>query len=331
MRGIAAPRVLDVSDGIAGAYAALLLAQTGADVVRVEPAAGDPLRRWRHGDEPAGDDGALYEYLRRGQQAVRLEGARLEGAGLQDDGLGATGADLIVATPAGTQRDAVRAAVAADPGLVVVAITPYGLDGPSRDRPATDFTLQADSGALAIRGWVPDPPYQLGGRTSLWLAGAFAAAATLAVWDGRRRGGPGALVDLSIAEVANNGSANFMEVFHFLQHGPGVEPSGAARVLELPSIEPTADGWVGFNTNSPHMIAGFLRMVGRPDLAETGELSTRSASGACSSTRRADGAACPSGPGASTATAARRSGRRRPSRPARSPARRGGPTPPRRR
>jgi crotonobetainyl-CoA:carnitine CoA-transferase CaiB-like acyl-CoA transferase len=259
------PRVLDTSTGIAGAYAALLLTEAGADVVRAEPAGGDPLRRWRHGDVET-DHGALYEYLRQGQVAVRLEQASLDGPALV-----ATGADLVLTTPTGDERDSLRAAVQEDPGLIVVAITPYGLDGPYRDRPATDFTLQADSGALAIRGRADQPPYQMGGRTCEWLAGAYAAAAALACWEGRRHGGRGALVDLSLAEVANNGAANFMDVFHAVQSGPDAEPAGPPRALETPSIERTADGWVGFNTNAPHQVGAFLRMIGRDDLAAGGE------------------------------------------------------------
>jgi crotonobetainyl-CoA:carnitine CoA-transferase CaiB-like acyl-CoA transferase len=261
----AGPRVLDISTGIAGAYAALLLTEAGGDTVRVEPAGGDPLRRWRHGDVET-DDGALHEYLRQGQVAVRLVHASLDGPGLV-----ATGADVVLAAPTGDQRDALRAAVQEDPGLIVVAITPYGMDGPYRDRPATDFTLQADSGALAIRGRADKPPYQMGGRTSAWLAGAYAAAAALACWQGRRHGGRGALVDLSLAEVANNGAANFMDVFHAVQSGAGTEPAGPPRALETPSIERTADGWVGFNTNAPHQVGAFLRMIGRDDLADSGE------------------------------------------------------------
>ncbi len=250
----AAPRVLDTTTGIAGAYGALLLHQAGADVVRAARAADDPQL-------PVGSP--LYRYLRQGQGLVQLNGTSP----------GDAGADVWLATPAPDERDALNEIAAAQPGLVIVAITPYGLEGPYRDRPASDLTLQADSGALAVRGKAGEEPIQMGGRTVEWLAGAFAAATALAQWRGRRAGGPGAFVDISLAEVANVGAANFMDVFHAIEPGVDGEPTTPPRVFETPSIERTLDGWVGFNTNAPHQIDGFLRMMGRDDLADSGEFS----------------------------------------------------------
>ena len=111
----------------------------------------------------------------------------------------------------------------------------------------------------------------MGGRTTQWLAGAYAAAVALAIWRARRIGGPGALVDVSLAEVTNVGAGNFMDVFHAIEPGVDAEPTTGPRAFETPSIERTADGWVGFNTNAPHQIDGFLRMIGRDDLADRGE------------------------------------------------------------
>ncbi|HEV7760126.1 MAG TPA: CoA transferase [Acidimicrobiales bacterium] len=279
-----APRVLDTTSGIAGAYAALLLHQAGGDVVRVVPAGA--------GEDPQLPAASpLATYLRQGQTqligavpfptaagtgtdaAVPGVGADLPGAGagVSQAGVPGVGADIVLVTPGAADREAVRAALAADPGLIVVAITPYGLEGPYRDRPASDLTLQADSGALAIRGNPGEAPVQMGGRTIQWLAGAYAAAAALALWRGRRAGGPGALVDVALAEVANNGGANFMDLFHAVDRGADAEPVAPPRHFETPSIERTSDGWVGFNTNAPHQVTSFLRMLGRDDLADSGE------------------------------------------------------------
>jgi len=244
-----APRVLDTTRGIAGAYAALLLHQAGADVVRNVDGAGDDP------ELPAGSP--LAAYLRQGQRPAAADDT--------------DGADVVLTTPVPADHEHVRAMHAGDPGLLVVAITPYGLDGPQRGRPASDLTLQADSGALAIRGNAGEAPLQMGGRTIQWLAGAYAAAAALALWRARRQGGPGALVDVAVAEVANTGAANFMDLFHAIERGADAEPVVPPRAFESPSIERTADGWVGFNTNAPHQATAFLRMLGRDDLADRGE------------------------------------------------------------
>ncbi len=257
--GRVAPRVLDVSSGIPGAYAARLLAHAGADVVRLEPPGGDPLRSWRQ-DGDAGGDGALYEYLRAGQRAVTFEGD-----------LFGTGVDVVLGSPQGAECDVLRETAQQHPSVVTVAITPYGLLGPWRDRPSTDLTLQADSGALAVRGAADRAPYQMGGRTCEWLAGAYAAAAALVVWAGRCRGGPGGVVDVSIAEANYLGGANFSDLYHAMLAGPEANPVGPPRQLEIPSIERTKDGWVGFNTNAPHQLQAFLHMMGRDDLVASGE------------------------------------------------------------
>jgi crotonobetainyl-CoA:carnitine CoA-transferase CaiB-like acyl-CoA transferase len=265
---VTGPRVLDLSTGLAGAYTCLLLSYAGADVARAEPAGGDPLRRWRQGPLEAAGDGALFEYLRQGQTAFTLTSGDFD----------PLGADIIITSPEPSQAKALQELVAAHPGLIAVSFTPYGLEGPYADRPASDLTVEADSGGLAIRGRSDRAPYQMGGRTCEWLAGAYAAAATLALWHGRRRGGPGGLIDLSQAELLHAAASNYMDVFHAVAHaedgGADADPTGPPRSLETPSIEKSSDGWVGFNTNSPHQIAGFLNMLGRPDLVASGEYGT---------------------------------------------------------
>ena len=89
------------------------------------------------------------------------------------------------------------------PHLIVTAITPFGLDGPWHDRPATEFTLQAWSGgAIGIgRGTQDRAPVHVGGQVGDWVAGAYAAAMTLAFRDRALRDGHGELIDLSMLEA----------------------------------------------------------------------------------------------------------------------------------
>ncbi len=121
-------RVLDRTTEIAGPYCTKLLADAGADVVKVEPPGGDPLRQWR--------SGALFEFLNTSKRSVLDEGDLLAGS------------DILVVG----ERVDVASLRAAHPGLVVVTITPFGCDGPWADRPATEFTLQALCGSTGRPG-----------------------------------------------------------------------------------------------------------------------------------------------------------------------------------
>jgi len=264
MRALRAIRVVDLSTGVAGAYATRLFADAGADVVKVEPAGGDPLRRFTaSGSDRGGRDGALFRFLAASKRSV--VGAVGEPA---TDALLAS-ADLVVDTD-GPRAPFDRAAIAAaHPGLVWLAISPYGLEGPYAQRPWSEFTIQAECGSLSMRGLAGQEPYQAGGRTTLWIGGVFAAVAALAAVRLASTRGHGELIDFSLQEVMAYGTTNFMDTMWGLLGRPPV--TGSVQSTETPSIEPTRDGWVGFNTNSAQQISDFLLLIGRPDLRESGE------------------------------------------------------------
>ncbi len=252
--------VLDCSQSLSGAYCAKLFADAGATVTLLEPAAGVPMRRWSaHGQLPQGEDGALFAYLRHGQRSVRC------GPGEPAPAEQLTAADVLI-TSAESPFGGAGVIAGRHPRLVVVSITPYGLAGPYADRPATEFTVQADSGAVAIRGTSDRPPIQMGGRIVEWVAGAYAAVGALAACRRQLNSGSGDLLDVSLLEVANLTGNNFSDLFASLAGRPPLERP--ARTVELPSIEPTADGWVGFNTNTREQFDSFCLLIERPDLLE---------------------------------------------------------------
>ena len=108
------------------------------------------------------------------------------------------------------------------------------------------------------------PPVQAGGRIAEWAAGVTAAAASLAVLRRSTRTGEGALLDVSWFEVMVLATNLYSDLMFSLMGRPAVP--GPPRSVELPSIDPTSDGWVGFNTNGAQHFRGFAEMVGRPDL-----------------------------------------------------------------
>ena len=229
--------VVDLTEGIAGAYATKLLADAGADVTLVEPADGHPLRRWSASGSPTGDAGPLFRFLSAGKASLLAPAS--DAVAVAD--LVVTGAEV----PEGVRDDA-----------VVVSITPYGTTGPWAGRPATDFVIQAESGSIAFRGRRDQPPVAAGGRLGEWVTGAYAAVAALGAPPGER-------VDVSELETMTLAGSLFLDLMWSLV---GLEPSGPARSLELPSIEPTRDGWVGFNTNTRQQFDDFLILIERPDL-----------------------------------------------------------------
>jgi crotonobetainyl-CoA:carnitine CoA-transferase CaiB-like acyl-CoA transferase len=152
------------------------------------------------------------------------------------------------------------------PALVVLSITPFGRTGPWRDRPSTAFTLQAESGSIASRGHPDQTPFQAGGRLAEWAAGVAGAAGALAAVLHSRAGGGGEDVDCALLAVDHMiTNANVCLRDSFLGHPASARP---ARIIDVPSIERTRDGYVGFNTNTRQQLAAFLAMVGLPDLLE---------------------------------------------------------------
>jgi crotonobetainyl-CoA:carnitine CoA-transferase CaiB-like acyl-CoA transferase len=241
------PRVLDRSTGIAGPYCTKILADAGADVVKVEPPSGDPLRAW--------GSGALFEFLNASKRSV-------------DEG-----ADLLVQTAdVLVTEEAVDVAGlwAANPSLVVVTISPFGSDGPWVGHPWTEFTLQASCGSTGQRGLPEQPPLSAGGRLGEWITGTYAALGALAAHRESRRSGRGEHVDVAMLDCMAVAMVSYPSVFASFSGRP--PQNGTGRVIEVPSVEPTADGFAVFTTNSAQQFQDFLVMIGRSDLLEDSDL-----------------------------------------------------------
>ena len=252
--------VLELSTGIAGPYAGKLFADAGARVIKVEPPGGDELRRRAPpGVDLGAADSALFQHLNAGKESVVGVPGDRGVEGLADR------ADLVIESfTAG--NPVVASWRDRRPALVVLSITPFGRTGPWRDRPSTGFTLQAESGSIASRGHPDQPPFQVGGRLAEWAAGVCGAAGALAAVLHSRAGGGGEDVDCALLAVDHMiTNANVCLRDSFLGHPASEHP---ARIIDVPSIERTKDGYVGFNTNTRQQLAAFLAMVGLPDLLE---------------------------------------------------------------
>ena len=148
-------RIVDLSDGVAGGYCTKVLADGGADVVKVEAPEGDSLRRWAIGGRLDPDvDGPLFEFLACSKRSVIADPADREERAQVAELLRT--ADVIVWTRG--SRVAELAEFAPEelrrlvPRAIVAAITPFGLSGPWAPAPSSDLTLQAWAGTMFGRG-----------------------------------------------------------------------------------------------------------------------------------------------------------------------------------
>jgi len=197
-------RVLDLS-GPLGTYCGRLLADAGADVVKVEPPEGDQLRRRPPfaGDRADPDGSLSFAYYQANKRGVMLDYRRPEAAAVLAD-LGAN-CDVVVITPTVAEPvagfDPVTGELAwAGPDAVVCSITPFGLTGPYRTWRATHLTSHAMSGLMYVQGLPEGPPTVVPGQQLYDFVGTHAAIAVLTALRARPEAG-GQLIDMSAHEV----------------------------------------------------------------------------------------------------------------------------------
>ena len=259
--------VIDLSDGIAGAYATKMLADGGATVIDVEPPQGDSLRSWSASrtatDAVAG--GALFSFLGCSKHSVVADPSDVADIEFVHSLL--AGADAVVWSPEGALGSHPSLAPAEihrrHPHLVVTAITPFGLEGPWRDRPATEFTLQAWSGgAVGLgRGSQDRAPVHIGGQVGDWLAGAYAAAITLASRMRALRDGRGELIDLSALEAQILG-LTYYPVTYYQALG---RPWRSERRPTVPGVAEAADGLVALGCGTAQQWFDLCAMSGHDE------------------------------------------------------------------
>jgi crotonobetainyl-CoA:carnitine CoA-transferase CaiB-like acyl-CoA transferase len=263
---LAGMRVLDLSSEIAGPYCTKMLLDAGADVIKAEAPQGDPLRRWTASGTgiAEGEDGALFQHLNASKRSVVADLTTAAGRQLFCDL--AARSDVVVESFApgtlaaiGLTLDALQAG---NPALSLVSISPWGGTGPWAHRPATEFTLQAATGSTAHRGRRDRVPVAAGGRLGEWVAGTFAAVGAVCAWLGARKTGQGQHVDVSMFEAMLLSLTYYFDLSSQWREGP------LPRGVEVPSIEPAKDGWVGFCTVTGQQWKDFCVLIERPDLGE---------------------------------------------------------------
>jgi alpha-methylacyl-CoA racemase len=267
-------RVLDLSRLLPGGFCSLLLADFGADVVKVEDTGMGDYVRWAppvyEGADPSAGS-ALFLALNRNKRSIRIDLKRPEGRELllrlcRD-------ADVILESfrPGVLDRLGVgfEALRAVNPGIVLCSITGFGQDGPLRDRSGHDMNYLGLVGLLGLTGEAGGPPVQAAGQIADLGGGALMAAfGILAALRERERSGEGQHVDASMADGALSWLA--MVAAATLAGAPAPRRGGLELAGGLVCYRPyaCADGWVTLGALEPKFWAAWCRGVGREDLVE---------------------------------------------------------------
>ena len=235
-------RVVDLSTGVAGPFCAKMFGDFGADVIKVEPPAGDYSRSLGPfpDDRPGPESGGMYIYLNRNKRGVTLdiesERGRARAAGLF------AGADVLVESFAPGYMDALgfryESLEARNSGLVHVSITPFGLAGPWRGYASTELVQHAASGQSHANGSAEREPLKQPGFETGFQAGACAFTGAMTAIADRDVTGRGQFVEVSELEAA---AAMFAPQILVAMHSGSPEARGSLPIL------PCKDGFVSLN------------------------------------------------------------------------------------
>ncbi|HTK73154.1 MAG TPA: CoA transferase [Croceibacterium sp.] len=266
-------RVLDMGTFITGPAAAMLLADLGAEVIKVEqPGTGDPFRAF---------DGDLYsphfQTYNRNKKSIELN-TKDEGDLAKFDALVAT-ADVFIQNfrPGVAERLKVDAArlQALNPRLVYADISGFGQEGPHRDRPAFDTVAQASAGFLRLL-INPDHPRVVGPAIADAVTGFYAAMGVLAALYEREATGKGRHVETSMFEAMCH--FNLDDFTHYLAVDQIMGPYSRPHVSQSYVFECADGGWIALHMSSPPKFwENLATAMGVPDMLEREEFATRPA------------------------------------------------------
>ena len=270
-------KVLDLTRLLPGGFCSLLLADLGAEVLKVEDTGMGDYIRWAppyYGtdeQQELGTRSALYLALNRGKRSVRLDLKSEKGREallrlVESHDVVLDGFRPGVLDRLGVGYERMREA---NPGVVFCAITGYGQDGPYTQRAGHDMNYLGLVGLLGLTGAKDGPPVQSGGQIADLGGGALMAAfGVMAALHERRRSGEGQMVDVSMADGALSWLAMVAGRYFCDGEVPrrGEQQLAGGLLCYLPYE--ASDGWVTCGALEPKFWAAFCNGVERPDLIE---------------------------------------------------------------
>ena len=270
---LAGLKIIEVGTMVSAPYAAKLMADMGAEVIKLEPpGAGDPARTRGPfpGGQPHPDKSGLFLYLNANKFGVTLDIAQAEGLDLL--AALAQRADVLIHNMAPPEMDRTGLSFERlnqrNPRLVMTSIAPFGLTGAHRNWRAEELTVWSSGGVCVLNGAGPNhpelPPLKTFGSQSGFQAGVHAAVATMGAVFARRRGATGQHVEVSAQESLVSQNEMVFEYWPYM--GVIATRLGRKPLQPMEAME-CKDGWIYVCCVEEHQWRNFVALMGDPDWA----------------------------------------------------------------
>ncbi|HVB15855.1 MAG TPA: CoA transferase [Stellaceae bacterium] len=259
--------VLDFGQIFQGPYATLLMAKAGADVIKIEPLSGEPLRRRA---APGTTATLPFAMLNQNKRGVTLNLKHERGRALLFEM--ARRADVLLENfSPGTMDDlGVGWSVLQEinPRLIYATGSGFGITGPDRDNLAMDLTIQAASGIMSVTGAPDGPPMKAGPTLVDYMGGIHLYAAVLTALYERDRSGRGTLCEVAMQETVYPSLAASFEYYHRTGQPPPRTGNRQAGLSTAPyNVYPAADGHVAIHIVTEGHWKNLVKAMGREELA----------------------------------------------------------------
>ena len=247
MQPLSGIKVLDLGRALAGPFCSLMLADMGAEVVKIEPPGlGDDSREW---PPLQGGESCYFVSFNRNKRSIVIDLASPEGQTIFRSMV--ESADVVVENYRtgvmerwGLGYEDLRAI---NPRLVYCAISGFGRTGPYAKKPATDIYMQAFSGLMSVTGEPGGPPIRIGVSICDLTAGLYSALGVMGALQARERTGEGQFIDTSLLETQMSYISYLFT--SFLSTGKLPQPQGSGHLSIVPyQAFMTSDGWVSLAT-----------------------------------------------------------------------------------
>jgi CoA:oxalate CoA-transferase len=272
---LAGIRVLDFTRVLAGPYCTALLADVGAEVIKVEPPGGDD---YRHIGPFRDGESLLFQAVNRGKLSIMLDLTKVADRRVALDL--AASADAVVENfrPGVADKLGVgfEALSTANPGLVYASVSGFGQTGPQATRPAYDIIIQALSGIMSVTGDPGRDPTLVGESICDVAAGLFASWAIMVALHERQRTGRGRRIDLAMLDAMI--ALQPLVVARFVATGRAPTRVGNRHALSAPfGVFRTADGPIVIAVLNDKLMRALCALIGHPDLHKDARFASDSA------------------------------------------------------